>query len=171
VTVRFRVKAITSPSTVPSIRTDGPAAIRSLCTTSPAGTRMARPRRTAAPSFPESPAENDHAEQICPAEARIAHLVQPGPDSVDPKPVHARRKRSEGQRPDPRRHVPALPANQARGDWLVVLGHGARKQCGFALKRMKQFAAGCAFMDVRGQFARARRIELPLEVEQAGHFV
>ena len=58
------------------------------------------------PSFPESSAEHNHAEDIRSAKACIAQLIDPGADSVGPKPVRARRKNSKCQRPRPGRQAP-----------------------------------------------------------------
>src|SRR4029077_8717280 len=124
-----------------------------------------------APSFPESPTENYHAEYIRSAEARIAQLIEPGPDSIGPKPVRARRKCSECQRPNPGRQTPGMFADEARRDCFVVLGQCARKHGRFPFERVKQLAARCALFNMRSEFPRARWVELSLEIEQARHFI
>src|SRR4029077_4163044 len=79
------------------------------------------------PSFPKSPAEYDHAELICPAETRIAQLIEPRRDSIAPKPVRACRENSESQCPHPGWPCAGRPADEARGDCLIVFGESAGK--------------------------------------------
>ena len=125
------------------------------------------------PSFPERTLENQQAQQIRSAKAGLLQLGLPGFDVLRIERIHAGCRQSKCQSPDPLHGAlrGLLELRQPRRQRFVVFEHRPGQQPRFALERTQQRAAVLALLRVQGNFQPARAVQLPLEVQQAGHLI
>src|SRR5216684_3891890 len=125
------------------------------------------------PSFPEGALKDQQAQQVRPAKSRLFQLLLPGIDIRCIERVSSRRCQPKDQAPNPLHRFPRalLELRQPRRERFILFQHGSRQQPRFPLQRPQQRPAGRAVLRVRGYFQPTRAVQLPLDIQQARHFV